>query len=332
MMWLALGGAALLQLLAGALRVRAWFHVIRHTCPDASDLRYRDVVLAHLGGAGWNSVLPARSGDAVKVVLVGRRMPERRLTTLASTLVPAALVETAFTLLLLVGLVAAGLVSLDALTRVVPDADTAVLAATVVGVGIVAALVFRRRLRQLARDLRAGLGVLRKPRIIGSRILPWLAAARGVQLVGYALILTAAGVPFGLAPALAFMALQGATPSGGAAVTAARISLLAALLAGTGGADVSAARLAEALTASYGVTSAVNLAASAGVIAWLLRTISPRRIIAYARSAMRVRSERTAPWPTPLPADGATPSALASGQVPAPGAQSLPPGPGRPTG
>jgi hypothetical protein len=130
------------------------------------------------------------------------------------------------------------------------------------------------------------------------------------------------------------MALQGATPSGGAAVTAARITLLAALLAGTGAADVSAARLAEALTASYGVTSAVNLAASAGVIAWLLRTISPRRIIAYARSAVSVRSEPAAPWPTPLPADGTSPSALAGGQVAATGTQSLAPGPGpgRPAG
>ena len=41
MSWLALGGAAALQLLAGIVRMRAWFHVIRHSWPEAADLRYR---------------------------------------------------------------------------------------------------------------------------------------------------------------------------------------------------------------------------------------------------------------------------------------------------
>jgi hypothetical protein len=78
-------------------------------------VRYRDVALAHLGGAGWNAVLPADAGDAVKVILVNRRMPERRLAMLAATLVPPALVEAAFTALLLIGVLTTSLVSLSAL-------------------------------------------------------------------------------------------------------------------------------------------------------------------------------------------------------------------------
>ena len=124
-------------------------------------------------------------------------------------------------------------------------------------------------------------------------------------MLAFALVLTAAGVPFGLGPALALMALQGVTPAAGAAVTAARTMLLAAVLAGTGAADVPPARVAEALAAAYGVTLVVNLAASAAVIALLLRTASPRRIIGYARSAVRtLQRERGRPWTSPLPVDG----------------------------
>jgi hypothetical protein len=263
--WLALGGAAVLQLVAGVVRVRAWFHVIRHNCPEASDLRYRDIVLAQLGGCGWNAVLPARAGDAVKVALVKRRMPDQRLATIAATLVPPALVEAA----------------------ALPPAGTALVIAGAVCVGLVAALIFRRRLERLGRSVRSGLAVVGHPRVMATRVVPWLVVGRGLRLLAFALVLIAAGLPFGLVPALALMALQGATPSAGAAATAVRITLLAGILAGTGAAGVSPAQVAEALAAAYGVTSVMNLATSAAVIAWVLRTVSPRRIVSYARSTWR---------------------------------------------
>jgi hypothetical protein len=305
MSWAALGGAAALQLFAGIVRVRAWFHVIRHSCPDASDLRYRDVVLAQLGGSGWNAVLPARAGDAVKIAIVSRSVPGRRLAMLAATLVPPALVEAAFTGLLVVGLLAAGVVSLQALTSTLPPAGTALVVAGAVCVGLVAALVFRRRLERLWHEVRSGLAILRQPPVVATRIVPWLVVGRVLRLFAFAFVLVAAGVPFALGPALALMALQGATPSAGAAATAARIALLAAVLAATGAADVPPADVAAALAAAYVSTTVVNLVVSAAVIAWLLRTTSPRRIIGYARSALqRLKRERARRWVSPTPADG----------------------------
>jgi hypothetical protein len=294
--WWALGGAAALQLIAGVVRVRAWFHVIRDSAPEACDLRYRDVVLAHLGGVGWNAILPARGGDAVKVVLVSRSVPERRLATLAATLVPPALVEAAFTAILLAGILAAGFVSIDVLTSALPPIGTVLVIAGAVVVGLVALFVFRRRVEKLVRDARDGLAVLRRPRILATHVVPWLLAGRVVRLLAFALVLTAAGVPFGILPALALMALQGATPSAGAAATGARIALIATVLAGTGAAEVPATEVAKALAAAYGVTSVVNLAVSGLVVAWFLRTVSPKRILAYGRSAVRrVRRERARP-------------------------------------
>ena len=284
MSWLGLAAAAVLQLLAGALRVRAWFHVIRHSWPGPTDLRYRDVVMAHLGGVGWNAILPAHTGDAAKVVIVNRRMPERRLALLATSLIPPGLVEAGFTVLLMIGLLVTGIVSLEMLTPELPHGTVLLVAAGVLCVALGAAFVFRGRLRRVACNVRAGLEVLRRPRILCACVVPWLLAGRVVRLLAFACVLPAAGLPFALAPALALMALQGATPSAGAAATAARIALLSAVLSQTGAADVSAARVAAALAAAYGVISVVNLAVSGAVVAWLLRTMSPRRILAYVKS------------------------------------------------
>jgi hypothetical protein len=304
MSWWALGGAAALQLVAGVLRARAWFHVIRDSSPEAADLRYRDVVVAHLGGVGWNAVLPAHSGDAVKVVLVSRKVPGRRLAMLAGTLVPPGLVEAAFAAILLAGIVAAGLVSLEVLTSALPPAGTVLVIAAVVGLAFVAVVLFRSRLGKLPDDLREGLAVLGRPRVLATRVIPWLVAGRVVRLLAFALVLTVAGASFGILPALALMALQGATPSAGAAATVARIALIAAVLAGTGGADVPATEVAEALAAAYGVTSMVNLAVSGVVVACVLGTASPRRIVRYGRSAVhRVTRERARPWAKPRPVE-----------------------------
>jgi hypothetical protein len=293
MSWLGLGAAAVLQLLAGAVRVRAWFHVIRHSWPGPTDLRYRDVVLAHLGGVGWNAILPAHTGDAAKVVIVNRSMPERRMALLASSLVPPGLVEAGITVLLVIWLLATGIVSADMLTPELPRGVGVVIAVAAGCVAIAATFALRAHLRRFMANVRAGLAVLRRPRILCACVVPWLLAGRVIRLLAFACVLPAAGLPFALAPAVALMALQGATPSAGAAATAARIALLSAVLSQTGASDVSAARVAAALAAAYGVVSIVNLAVSGAVVAWLLRTASPKRILAYARAALgKVRGER----------------------------------------
>jgi hypothetical protein len=285
--WLVLATMTVLQLLAGVVRVRAWFHVIRDSWPEARDcVRYRHVVLAHLGGVGWNAVLPARTGDAVKVVILNEEMPQRRLAFLAATTVPPAVVEAGLTVLLVAGLVATGLVSADTLVETLHPAGMALVAGGAVALLLVLALIFRRRLKRIARSVRSGLTVLSRPRILATHVVPWILAGRVLRLLSYALVLPALGMPLALAPAIAIMALQGATPSAGAAASAARIALLSAVLAGMGASEVPAERVAAALATAYGATSAVNLAVSLAAVAWLLRTASPRRIVAYIRSSL----------------------------------------------
>jgi lysylphosphatidylglycerol synthase-like protein len=316
MSWLALGASAVVQVIAAVVRSRGWWHVIRQARPAWCDLRYRDVALAQLGGMGWNAILPARAGDAVKIALVNRRLKDRRIAALASTLVPPALVEAAFTAILLVGLLAGGAMSLHAVKSVLPGPSAALIAGGALVVVLVAGFIFRRHLGKLVESVREGLSILAHPRILAVEVVPWQLAGRVLRLLAFALVLVAAGLPFGIAPALALMALQGATPSAGAAATAARIALLAAVLANVGAADVSAQHVAAVLAEAYGVTSVLNLAVSAAVIAWELRTASPKRILAYAKNQLQHARERSRRSKEPSAEE---PYGPAVGRVPAPG-------------
>jgi hypothetical protein len=281
---MALGAAAALQLLAGMVRVRGWFHVIRLACPERPPLRYRDVVRAHLGGCGWNAVLPARAGDAVKVALLRRRMPGTPLASLAGTLVTPAVVDALLTAILLLGLLSVGVLSPADLTSHLPGPVTLGVIAAVCCAVALAASWRRQRILRIARQARAGFAALRQPRFVLLRVAPWQVAARALRLLSFALVLVAAGLPLALAPALLLMALQGASATVSPTATALRVALLAGLFAGATG--VEPAHVAAVLLTSYGVNSATNLMASGTVIALELRTLSPRRIVGYARAAL----------------------------------------------
>src|SRR4051812_37973721 len=85
------------SVLGGIVRMRAWHAALADAAPT---VRYRDVVVAHLGGAGFNGVIPAHGGDAVKLALLKRRVPEARFGQLLGSLAPPAAVEALLTPLL----------------------------------------------------------------------------------------------------------------------------------------------------------------------------------------------------------------------------------------
>jgi Lysylphosphatidylglycerol synthase TM region len=284
-LWAALAAATALQLIAGVVRVRGWFHVIRLSCPQDPPLRYRDVVRAQLGGCGWNAVLPARAGDAVKVALVRRRMPETPIAALAGTLAPPALIDAALTAALAAALFASGVLAPHDITPNLPAGSALPIALGLASLFALALALLHRRLLRIARDARAGLALLGRPRLLATQVLPWQLASRALRLLALACVLLAAGLPFALAPALLLMALQGAASSVSPTATAVRVALLAGLFAGAGG--VSAGEIAAVLMTFYATSTITNLAASAAVIALELRTLSPQRIVAYARASLR---------------------------------------------
>src|SRR3954463_15674560 len=95
---LPLVAGVVLSVVGGVVRIRAWHGAMSEVAPD---VRYRDVVVAHLGGAGFNGIVPAHGGDAVKLALLKRRAPDARFGRLLGSLAPPAAVEAMLTALVL---------------------------------------------------------------------------------------------------------------------------------------------------------------------------------------------------------------------------------------
>src|SRR5687767_5086185 len=121
--WLVLGVA--LHLANQVLRGRGWCALVRAAAGDDGTPRRRDAIAAWVAGAGAGGVVSARGGDAVRVLLLARRMPGAGTRALLTgTLVAEAAGET----LLGLGLLALAL-AIGVGPDVSPDAQTALIVA-----------------------------------------------------------------------------------------------------------------------------------------------------------------------------------------------------------
>jgi hypothetical protein len=267
-----------LSVLGGIVRMRAWHAALSDTAPNA---RYRDVVVAHLGGAGFNGIIPAHGGDAVKLALLKRRVPDVRFGQLLGSLGTPAAVEALFTALLLAWAIGTGVMGTPSPGQIPLPL---VGAAAAVAAGVLWLLA--RKAPRLLRDVRAGMAALRRPRELLNAIAPWVLAARVFRLAAIACFLTAVGLPATIAGVLVVMAIQGGVGSGGPASAAVRIAVLSASLpAALGGHDVSLQTATELTAAAQAGTMIANLAISILVLAITLRTASPRRVLAFVTNS-----------------------------------------------
>src|ERR687895_246675 len=156
--WLVLG--VILHLANQVARGRGWCTLVR--CASAEPLRRRDAVLAWVAGAGAGGIASARGGDAVRVLLLRRRLPEAGCPLLLGTLVAEGAGELA---------VGAALIALALALGFAPSPGVPELvwiAPAVLGVLLVAVAVARiprllpRRLRA-ARDARGRAARGRRP-------------------------------------------------------------------------------------------------------------------------------------------------------------------------
>jgi len=267
----------LLSVLGGVIRVRAWHSAIADVAPA---VRYRDVVLAHLGGAGFNGVIPAHGGDAVKLALVKRRVPEARFGRLLGSLAPPAALEALLTALLLTWTLGTGVLGAPSPGQIplpLVGAAAAIAAGTL--------WVLARRAPSLLKDVRSGMTALRRPRDLVTRVAPWILVARAFRLAAIACFMTAVGLPVTITGALLVMAIQGGVGSTGPASAPVRMAVLTASLpAAIGVQSVSMASAAALIGATQVATMVANLAISVVVLAVPLRTTSPRRVWAYCRT------------------------------------------------
>jgi uncharacterized membrane protein YbhN (UPF0104 family) len=194
--WLALG--VLLHLLNQVTRGRGWWAILRPACDHDPQLRRRDAIAAWMAGAAAAGVTFARGGDAVRVLLLGRRVPQVPASVLAGTLVAEGAGELAGGLTLIPVAVAFGAVPVG---HAVPMA-LGVAALFAVAAGLARrrrasadeATGWRGRAARLLARVGCGCSAL-PPGAFVRRVSPWQFASRGCRLAALGCFLAAFGLP-----------------------------------------------------------------------------------------------------------------------------------------
>ena len=264
--WLLLG--VLLHLANQVLRGRGWHAIVRSACGGGAAPRGRDTIAAWVAGAGAGGLVSARGGDAVRVLLLRRRMKDAGCPLLAGTLVAEGVGE------IVVGVGVLGVaLALGAGPQLGLSATTAVALAGAI-VAVLALLTLARRvprLRRIVAGVGRGCAPLRAPGAYARGVLPWQLASRACRLCSLGCFLAAFGVPVSLAAVLLVALAQG----GGRLVPFAPASVGAsvALLAASFGPVTGSAVAPELLAAFFiGTSTVLTVVGTALALAICLRS------------------------------------------------------------
>ena len=192
------------HLLKMACTSRAWRNVLAAAYPE-SRVPWRSIYGAYLAGVGINAIIPARAGDAVRIVLAHRAIPGSTYTTVVSSTLVLSFFDMFAATMLLVWAVSLGeLPGLDVLPRLRsfdfawlfarPLLFDLALAGALVAIGIVAFWIaghvanFRERVSQAFR-------VMSPPTRYLRRVAIWQAADWSLRLATIWFLLAAFNIP-----------------------------------------------------------------------------------------------------------------------------------------
>ena len=239
--------------------------------------RRRDVLLTWIAGAGASGVLSARGGDALRILLLRRRMTTT-CPTLVGTLAAETVAETALGALLTVWALSAGLI--PGLHR--PGLATAALIAAGAIALVLAVRRAARRFPALGRacaDARRGLALLGSPGCYVRRVASWGVLSRALRIVSLLCFLAAFALPVSLTAALVVMVAHssGRLVPFGPAGAGASLGLLVAAFPAVTHTHTGAGELTAFYLGTTGVLTAVGI------------------VLSGARARARARVRRRAP-------------------------------------
>jgi uncharacterized membrane protein YbhN (UPF0104 family) len=288
--WLLLG--VVLHLANQVVRGRGWYAILCAACDDGR-LRRRDALGAWVAGAGAAGVLSARGGDAVRVLLLSRRMPGARNSVLAGTLVAEGAGDT----LVGVAVVALALAMGAAPEFGMPGPETAAWVVGAVALLALVAAVLRRRgarpgrpagrLRRAVTGVGCGCAPLAHPARFAYRVLPWQVGSRLLRAAALLCFLAAFHLPATAAAVLLVMLAQ----TGGRLVPLAPASAAAAvgvLVAGFGpatGASVSAGAVTAFMV---GMSTVLTVAGVVIAVVVVCVAAGPRTLVTALRPGRAV--------------------------------------------
>jgi hypothetical protein len=267
--WLALGVA--LHLGNQVARGRGWWAIVHAATAGDPRLRRRDAIAAWIAGAGAGGVVTARVGDALRVALLGRRLPDTGGSVVAGSLVAEAAGELAGGVLLLALALALGIHSPLVVTG--PVLWCGVAAVAVIGALVV--LVLRRlpaaparsRAGRVLAGVRHGCAPLGEPRTYLRRVAPWQFASRACRLVSTGCLLAAFHLPATPAAVLLVVFAQGSgrlVPFSPVAVGAG-VAVLTATFGPVTGSAASAAQLGAFVIGTSTVLTTIGVLIAAAV-------------------------------------------------------------------
>ncbi len=183
---------------------RAWRNVIAAAYPE-EHVRWRSIYAAYVAGVGLNSILPARSGDLLRLYLTRRAVPSATYTTLGATYAVMAIFDAVMALATLAYALTLGVLPGLNVLPSLPDFDfgwfarhpnfTEVLAAVVVVGGVALFFWARRRVRAFKERVRQAFTVMRTPSVYLRKVAFWQACDWVLRLVTTWFFLRAFGIP-----------------------------------------------------------------------------------------------------------------------------------------
>jgi uncharacterized membrane protein YbhN (UPF0104 family) len=276
--WLVL--AVVLHLVNQLARGRGWFAILGMAGCGHPQIRPRHAIAVWVAGAGMGGVVSARGGDAARLLLIRRRLPETRYPVLAGTLVAEAAGEAAL------GAAVAALILAGGLgTGLTIQPETVGWIALAALVALPAGVLLRSRsgrVRRLLAGIGQGCAALGDPRAYARTVLPWQFASRLFRAASLLCFLAAFHLPVTLAAVVLVMAAQGGgrmLPLAPASL-AASVAVLAAGFPHATGVDVGVGALAAFVVGMSTLLTLVGVVLALGVALWM---IGPRPILVALR-------------------------------------------------
>jgi uncharacterized membrane protein YbhN (UPF0104 family) len=226
-------------------RSRAWQNTLGAAYPDRS-VPYWRITAAYLVGAGMNSVVPARVGDAVKIFLAKRSIRRSTYTTVVSSFFVGSVFDTTVGILVFVYALTQGLLPKPPELPDLPAFDIAfwaqhpsLLLFTLTALGILVVVLFAvlaRRVEEFWDHIKQGAIVLATPTVYLRTVASWQGVGWVMRFASYWFFLEAFHIGGSFQNVLLVMSVQTIsnllplTPGGAGAQQA----LLVATLVGPG--------------------------------------------------------------------------------------------------
>lgn len=201
-------------------RGRAWTNALHAAYPDGA-VSDRGVMGAFLVGTGMNGILPARGGDALKIVLAKRSVVGSNYPSVISSFAVLSPFDTGIGILVMLYAITQGLLPAAPRLPELPAFEVSFWAAnpelliatvTVLVVGLVALIAYlARRVAGFWEHLKQGVAIFREPRRYLREVFAWQAAGWALRFASFWFFLDAFQIGGSLDNVLLVMSVQAIT-------------------------------------------------------------------------------------------------------------------------